>query len=51
MEAWQTAMLTMATDLAEIKDALKAEIRFKNTLIYILLGAAFGVGVYAGGGV
>lgn len=51
MEPWQSAMLSMAIDIGEIKDALKAEIKFKNTMIYILLATSFGVGVYAGGGV
>jgi hypothetical protein len=38
----------MATDIGEIKDALKAEIKFKNTLIYVLLGVAFGIGAFTG---
>ena len=42
-EVWQFAIVAMQKDTAEIKSALKKEITFKNTLIFILLGVAFGV--------
>lgn len=42
MDEWQRSIIKMEEHLQDIRGILRAEIRHKNTLIYILMGIAFG---------